>query len=106
MMRYRYLALVSILAAIASCEKPEEVIPGRVEPDPPKPEEDQFNDLGIALRKDGDPYDTYVGLVMAGYQGWFGTPGDGSPMTAVPNQGWYHYRESSDYDNPSTFHFH
>ena len=97
MMRYRYLALISILAAIASCEKPEEVIPGRVEPDPPKPEESSFNDLGITPHKDGDPYDTYVGLVMAGYQGWFGTPGDGSPMTAVPNQGWYHYRESEQF---------
>lgn len=31
-------------------------------------------------------YDTYHGLVMAGYQGWFSTPGDGG------NRGWYHYQ--------------
>ena len=30
-------------------------------------------------------YDSYQGLVMAGYQGWFATEGDES------NRGWYHY---------------
>jgi hypothetical protein len=30
-------------------------------------------------------YDSYKGLVMAGYQGWFNTPEDGA------NRGWYHY---------------
>ncbi|MDR1225067.1 MAG: GDSL-type esterase/lipase family protein, partial [Tannerella sp.] len=30
-------------------------------------------------------YDTYKGLAMAGYQGWFSCPGDGS------DRGWYHY---------------
>ena len=30
-------------------------------------------------------YDSYRHLVMAGYQGWFGTPGDGA------GRGWYHY---------------
>lgn len=30
-------------------------------------------------------YDSYKGLIMTGYQGWFNTPSDGA------NQGWFHY---------------
>lgn len=30
-------------------------------------------------------YDSYKGLIMAGYQGWFNAPGDGA------NREWYHY---------------
>ena len=36
-----------------------------------------------------DMYDSYQGLVMAGYQGWHGTPGDGCPHN--PAEGWPHY---------------
>lgn len=31
-------------------------------------------------------YNSYKGLVMAGYQGWFNTPDDGA------GRGWYHYK--------------
>lgn len=31
-------------------------------------------------------YDSYKGLVMAGYQGWFNAPDDGA------NRGWHHYK--------------
>ena len=97
MRKLLYTALALVVAF--SCQKPEEVIPGRVEPDKPdpKPGESEYADPGVEPHKDGQPYNTYRGLVMAGYQGWFGTPGDGSPMTAVSNQGWYHYRESEQF---------
>ena len=36
-----------------------------------------------------DMYNSYQGLVMAGYQGWHGTPGDGCPHN--PTEGWPHY---------------
>ena len=39
--------------------------------------------------QDSEQYDTYEGLVMAGYQGWHGTPGDGCPHN--PAEGWPHY---------------
>ena len=38
---------------------------------------------GTAMRKE---YNSYKGLVMAGYQGWFNAPDDGA------GRGWYHYR--------------
>lgn len=34
-------------------------------------------------------YDSYCGLVMAGYQGWFNTPNDGA------NRQWHHYNGSN-----------
>ncbi len=36
-----------------------------------------------------DKYDSYQGLVMCGYQGWHGTPGDGCVHNPV--EGWPHY---------------
>ena len=38
---------------------------------------------------ESEQYDTYRGLVMAGYQGWHGTPDDGCPHN--PAEGWPHY---------------
>ncbi|SHK37597.1 glycoside hydrolase family 71/99-like protein [Xylanibacter ruminicola] len=60
----------------------------------------EYNSLGDGFKahQEGEPYETYVGLVMCGYQGWFGTPGDKSPLTTVyPNEGWYHYRENEQF---------
>lgn len=34
-------------------------------------------------------FDSYKGLVMAGYQGWFNTPTDGA------NRGWFHYQKQN-----------
>lgn len=88
MNKFRGLVLlVAPLAFLLSACEPEEVIPGRIE----KPDvEEKFNDLGFAPHKDGEPYDSYEGLVMAGYQGWFGCPGDGC---SHGNQ-FYHYQEN------------
>ncbi len=41
------------------------------------------------LDTESDMYDSYQGLVMCGYQGWHGTPGDGCAHN--PNEGWPHY---------------
>ncbi|WP_106830106.1 glycoside hydrolase family 71/99-like protein [Parabacteroides pacaensis] len=42
--------------------------------------------LVLPAKEKGKQYDSYKGLVMAGYQGWFNAPGDGA------NRGWYHYK--------------
>lgn len=41
--------------------------------------------IGI-FAQSGKQYNSYKGLVMAGYQGWFNAPDDGA------NRGWYHYK--------------
>ena len=45
----RGLILLTLLAVTFSCGKPEEVIPGRVEPEKPdpKPEESEYADPGV-----------------------------------------------------------
>lgn len=47
------------------------------EPEPPQ------------VDQDSETYDSCRGLVMAGYQGWHGTPGDGCPHN--PAEAWPHY---------------
>lgn len=37
-------------------------------------------------------YDSYEGLVMAGYQGWFNTPGDGA------GRNWHHYEKGKRFE--------
>ena len=37
-------------------------------------------------------YNSYEGLVMAGYQGWFNTPGDGA------GRGWHHYEKGNRFE--------
>ena len=50
----------------------------------PEPEADE-----PVVDTESDMYDSYQGLVMCGYQGWHGTPGDGCPHN--PAEGWPHY---------------
>ncbi len=51
-----------------------------------------FNDPEVARHVEGEPYDTYRGLVMAGYQGWQTCENDGSLAGALttPDK-WGHY---------------
>ena len=88
MKRLQFILLA--LLALPSC-KEEENIPGRVD-DGGKETGAVYNDLGFTPHKDGEPYDTYEGLIMAGYQGWFGCPGDG--CSGVHGKCFYHYQEN------------
>lgn len=82
---YYYFGLICLMLYNCSCK------PVKLTPDLPKETTgEQMNEVTFPLHKDGEPYDTYRGLVMAGYQGWFGTPGDGSPLTS--GGAWYHYQ--------------
>ena len=76
-----------------SCGEQEEFVPGRkYPPGQDDPSVEKFNDIGIEPHKDGDPYDTYEGLVMAGYQGWQTCRGDGSILGDHPSAAaWAHY---------------
>ena len=67
--------------------------PIKITPDLPGTQtETPTNTVTFPIHKDGEPYNTYRGLVMAGYQGWFGTPGDGSALTS--GGAWYHYQSN------------
>lgn len=79
---------------LSGCSSKEEEIPGRIVPEEEEQPEVEYNDLGFTPHKDDEMYDSYEGLVMAGYQGWFGCPGDGCSHAAHSNTKWYHYREN------------
>lgn len=88
--------LVALSVGFNSCGSDnDDYIPPAIEPEIPVVEPDEpEEDDDFVPHKAGEPYTTYRGLVMTGYQGWFGTPGDGSQMTKNNNEGWYHYREN------------
>lgn len=90
-----FLVSCGLLACAMSCSSgDDDYIPPPIDPNPPTPSEDVYNDLGFTPHVDGQPFDTYRGLVMTGYQGWFGAPGDGCSHSKHKNTEWYHYREN------------
>ena len=89
-----YFFLYGVLLCMISCNGEKPIPPAIQPPDPPPPSGEVFNDLGFTPHKEGDPFDAYNGLVMAGYQGWFGAPGDGCSHANHKNTEWYHYREN------------
>ena len=95
--RMYYLLLCIFLACTTSCGgSDDDIIPPAIEPenpDNPNPTE-IYNEPDFTPHKDGEPFDTYRGLVMTGYQGWFGAPGDGCSHSQHSNTAWYHYREN------------
>ncbi len=96
--KIRILTLSCLLTtSITSCGGGnDDAIPPAIEPDKPEkptvPVEDPRAD--VPVHAEGTPYTTYRGMVMAGYQGWFGTPGDGCSHARHENTKWYHYREN------------
>ena len=93
--RMYHLLLSTLFIGIVACgdDNGEYIPPAIEEPEPPI-EEDIYNKPEYELHEDGKPFDTYRGLVMAGYQGWFGAPGDGCSHSDSDNTAWYHYREN------------
>jgi hypothetical protein len=94
-MNYKKLilpALCGMLVCFVSCKGDDDVIPPPVVDPPTPPVDEVYNDLGFEPHKDGEMFDTYRGLVMAGYQGWFGGP-KRDDNGSFGNEQWYHYRE-------------
>lgn len=85
---YIYVLFLGLI--LSSCsDNDNNYIPPALD-DPKNQETDEvYNDPDFTPHKDGEPYDSYRGLVMAGYQGWFGTPGD----DCSHGDQWYHYQE-------------
>lgn len=97
MKRLNILGLCALGALFFSCgdDNSDYIPPALDDPkDPESPVGDIYNEPDFPLHEEGTPYDTYRGLVMAGYQGWFGSPGDGCSHADADNTAWYHYREN------------
>lgn len=100
-MKSKYQLLLGCLfamgAIVCSCsDSDKNYIPPALDEieDPESPVEEVYNEISFTPHIDGQPYTTYRGLVMAGYQGWFGAPGDGCKHNEASNTVWYHYREN------------
>ncbi len=95
-MNFRQIVLFAACAlavGLVACGPKDIEIPPPVPPPPPPPPPGEiYNELDFEPHKEGEPFDSYKGLVMAGYQGWFGGP-KVSDNVGFGNEQWYHYRE-------------
>ena len=88
------LAMAGLMLTACS-DKDKDYIPPALDEGLESPiDEDEYNQIDFTPHVDGEPFDTYKGLVMAGYQGWFGCPDDGCSHNDASNTKWYHYREN------------
>lgn len=87
---------ILFFSLLLSCGEKDDYIPPAIKPhEPGTPDTTEiFNELGFVPHKEGEPFDSYQGLVMTGYQGWFCAPGSGCSHSNHKNTEWYHYREN------------
>ncbi len=89
------LTILHILFLLFACNSGEKEIADLVKPPEPPPVMGEiFNKPDFSPHQKGEPFDSYRGLVMAGYQGWFCAPGGNCSHSKHKNTEWYHYRES------------
>ena len=66
---YIFWAVIGLCCISCSNKDDDHIPPAIQEPEKPTAPE-IYNDLGFTPHVDGEPFNTYRGLVMAGYQGW------------------------------------
>lgn len=91
---FTLMAMAFVAMAMVSCgDDVSSYIPPAVHPRGSNNTDTTATDkLAWEPHVDGQPYNTYRGLIMCGYQGWFGTPDDGSQLTKN-EKCYYHYQE-------------
>lgn len=96
---YLFLLCGLLTSTVACSDSNSDYIPPAIEePEKPAGPDDVYNEPKFELHKEGEPFDSYRGLVMTGYQGWFGTPDDGCSHSQHSNTAWYHYRENDRFE--------
>lgn len=86
---------ILILGFISCSGEDNHIPPAITPPDKPNPPPTEvYNEPDFTPHNEGEPFNSYRGLVMTGYQGWFCAPGSGCSHSNHQNTAWYHYREN------------